>query len=189
MFNAKLKHKSQNTRKPISPPKQKYEMTKDRFLEIKDAPIPCLIHPHYDTEGTNVRCRFTYNGERYKHKIGYKKIGYEKAQQQLVDWFNGELNKLQAKFTAPTESTNDNGNEVEMHDEMDTDTESVCSNMSVEMIVCQVKMMTTWTMMIHQSRLTKILINMKLCCDCSIGVCFIYSKIGVCFIGVYFNGF
>ena len=63
---------------------------------------------------------------------GYKKIGYEAAQKELVAKFNEKLNELQTKFIEPTESTNDNGEDVEMDDDMDTDTESVCSDMSVE---------------------------------------------------------
>ena len=60
------------TRRPISPPKQNYEMTKERFFEIKDAPTPCLIQPHYNVRGDVARRRFTYNGKREELLKGHK---------------------------------------------------------------------------------------------------------------------
>ena len=74
LFNVKLKHKSQMRRKPTSEPKQEFEMTKERFFEIKDTPIPCLVQPHSDVKGDVVRCRFTYNGTREEITKGFTKL-------------------------------------------------------------------------------------------------------------------
>ena len=41
-----------------------------------------------------IRLRFYYDKQKYEHKKGYKKIGYDKAKQELETWFHDKVEAL-----------------------------------------------------------------------------------------------
>ena len=62
---------------------------RNRRKTLKDV---YAITPHYDVyHMANIRCRYTFNKTRSEHRIGFKRIGYDTAHQQIVDWFNQQV--------------------------------------------------------------------------------------------------
>ena len=70
--------------------------------------------PHFDDLKTEhkIRLRFYYDKQKYEQKKGYKKIGYDKAKQELETWFNDKIIELKH---------NNNFNNIIEIDELDND--------------------------------------------------------------------
>ena len=75
-------------------------MTKEEFNDIKYYKTKEKeTTPHFeDFKATHkIRIRFSYEGQRFEHLKGYKKIGYDKAKQELETWFHDKIQELKNK--------------------------------------------------------------------------------------------
>jgi len=83
----------------IKEPELKDTLTKEEYDKIKYyKKEEKEIIPHFDDiSGSKIRLRFYYNGEKYEKKLGYVKIGYEKAKDSLETYFNDKIQELKTK--------------------------------------------------------------------------------------------
>lgn len=72
-------------------------MAKEEFNDIKYYKTSeTEITPHFEdlTAEHTIRIRFSCEGQRFQHKKGYKKIGYDKAKQKLETWLHDKIQEL-----------------------------------------------------------------------------------------------